>query len=65
MTVDEVVVQATAITDERLRTSDCVVILTDHREFDYARVVALAPLVVDTRNATWGIPAPAGRVITL
>jgi len=65
VTVDEVVVQATAITDERLRTSDCVVILTDHREFDYARVVALAPLVVDTRNATWGIPAPAGRVITL
>src|SRR5207247_1379655 len=30
-----------------------------------AYVVALAPLVVDTRNATWGIPAPAGRVITL
>ena len=30
---------------------DCVVVLTDHREFDYAAVARTAPLVVDTRNA--------------
>jgi UDP-N-acetyl-D-glucosamine dehydrogenase len=33
---------------------DCVVILTDHKEFDYARVVRTAPLIVDTRNALQG-----------
>ncbi len=35
---------------------DCVVILTDHREFDYAGVVDAAPLLVDTRNALRGMP---------
>ncbi len=32
-------------------TSDCVVIVTDHRAFDYDVLVSSAPLVVDTRNA--------------
>ena len=30
---------------------DCVVIVTDHKTFDYAALVAEADLVVDTRNA--------------
>jgi UDP-N-acetyl-D-glucosamine dehydrogenase len=34
---------------------DCVVIVTDHSCYDYARIVAEARLVVDTRNATRGI----------
>lgn len=65
VTVDGLGLRAVEVTDERLRTADCVVILTDHPEFDYRRIVELAPLVVDTRNATWGIPAPADRVIAL
>lgn len=44
--------QAIPLTDEALRSADCVVIVTDHSEVDYERVVRLAPLVVDTRNAT-------------
>ncbi|MBK9165857.1 MAG: nucleotide sugar dehydrogenase [Bryobacterales bacterium] len=32
-------------------SADCVVIVTDHSAFDYAKVVAEAPLIVDTRNA--------------
>jgi UDP-N-acetyl-D-glucosamine dehydrogenase len=35
-----------------LSAADCVVILTDHRSFDYDLIVKAAPLVVDTRNAT-------------
>lgn len=65
VTVEGVVVKAVDLTDERLGSADCVVILTDHPEFDYQRVVELASLVVDTRNATWGIPTAADRVITL
>jgi UDP-N-acetyl-D-glucosamine dehydrogenase len=34
---------------------DCVVIVTDHSDYDYARIVQEAKLVVDTRNATRGI----------
>jgi UDP-N-acetyl-D-glucosamine dehydrogenase len=31
--------------------ADCVVIITDHAAFDYARVIKGAKLIVDTRNA--------------
>jgi UDP-N-acetyl-D-glucosamine dehydrogenase len=34
---------------------DCVVIITDHSDYDYAAIVREAQLVVDTRNATRGI----------
>ena len=35
-----------------LKESDCVVVVTDHSDFDAAAVVEAAPLVVDTRNLT-------------
>jgi UDP-N-acetyl-D-glucosamine dehydrogenase len=31
--------------------TDCVVLLTDHSDFNYSEIVHLAPLIVDTRNA--------------
>src|SRR6202521_4696837 len=34
---------------------DCVVIVTDHSDYDFARIVQESQLVVDTRNATRGI----------
>ena len=34
---------------------DCVVIVTDHSDYDYRSIVDQAQLVVDTRNATRGI----------
>jgi UDP-N-acetyl-D-glucosamine dehydrogenase len=37
---------------------DCVLIVTDHSDYDYQRLVREAHLVVDTRNATRGIVAP-------
>lgn len=40
---------------ENLGQYDCVVIVTDHSDYDYGRVVQEAKLVVDTRNATRGI----------
>ncbi|MGH9894106.1 MAG: UDP binding domain-containing protein, partial [bacterium] len=57
--------KAVEFTDRDLEAADCVLILTDHPEFDYQRLVAIAPLVIDTRSATRGIPVPEGRVITL
>jgi UDP-N-acetyl-D-glucosamine dehydrogenase len=35
---------------------DCVVILTDHGDFDYAHVAGAARSIVDARNAMRGIP---------
>ena len=34
---------------------DCVLIVTDHSSYDYARIVSEAQLVVDSRNATRGL----------
>jgi len=43
---------------EKLGEYDCVVIVTDHSDYDYRRVVGESQLVVDTRNATKGIDSP-------
>ena len=40
---------------ENLGSFDCVLIVTDHSDYDYKNIVAEAKLVVDTRNATKGI----------
>ncbi len=36
---------------ESARTTDCVVIVTDHTIYDYQSILEQAPLIVDTRNA--------------
>jgi len=40
---------------EKLGQFDCVLIVTDHTDYDYKKIVAEAKLVVDSRNATKGI----------
>jgi UDP-N-acetyl-D-glucosamine dehydrogenase len=40
---------------ENLGDYDCVLIATDHSDYDYQRIVNESQLVVDTRNATGGI----------
>ena len=42
---------------DRIAEFDCVVIVTDHSQYDYRSIVSAAKLVVDTRNATKGIEA--------
>jgi UDP-N-acetyl-D-glucosamine dehydrogenase len=43
---------------EALGQYDCVVIVTDHSDYDYQRIVDEAQLIIDTRNATAGIKSP-------
>jgi UDP-N-acetyl-D-glucosamine dehydrogenase len=43
---------------DKLDQYDCVVIVTDHSDYDYNRIVRESKLVVDTRNATKGIDSP-------
>jgi len=51
--------------DAMLRSVDAALILTDHRVVDYKRVVELAPLVVDTRNATAAVVRDRHKVVCL
>jgi UDP-N-acetyl-D-glucosamine dehydrogenase len=43
---------------ENLGQYDCVLIVTDHSDYDYGAIVRESQLVVDTRNATRGIQSP-------
>jgi UDP-N-acetyl-D-glucosamine dehydrogenase len=43
---------------EDLDQYDCVLIVTDHSDYDYEEIVRSSKLVVDSRNATKGIQAP-------
>ncbi len=56
--------ESIALDAEALRAADCVVIATDHREYDWAWVATHARLLVDTRNATHGLDT-AARVVKL
>jgi UDP-N-acetyl-D-glucosamine dehydrogenase len=42
------------LTEETLRNIDLAMIVTDHAEVDYSRVLSLAPLVLDTRGVIRG-----------
>jgi UDP-N-acetyl-D-glucosamine dehydrogenase len=45
----------TCVPLENLGAYDCVLIATDHSDYDYPQIVEESQLVVDTRNATGGI----------
>jgi UDP-N-acetyl-D-glucosamine dehydrogenase len=40
--------------DTAVSSSDCAVIVTDHKDFDYGRILSNAKLIIDTRNAMKG-----------
>jgi UDP-N-acetyl-D-glucosamine dehydrogenase len=44
-----------SVPPESATTADCVVIITDHKAFDYRMLVERAPLIVDSRNALKGV----------
>ncbi len=63
--VGERVLESVPLDDLTVRYADAVVILTDHRVVDYKRVVELAQVVVDTRNATAGVVQHRDRIVRL
>ncbi len=51
------------LTADYLGSRDVVLIATDHSSYDWRWIVESSRLVVDTRNATRGLVAPAGRIV--
>ena len=43
------------LTPEFLAAQDCVLVITDHSDYDFDWIAQHAPLLVDTRNATRGV----------
>ena len=65
LAVGELKLVSAPLTPETLRPSDCVVIATDHRAFDYAVIAREAPLVVDLRNALGEIRDHRDKIVML
>ena len=50
---------------ESVKDSDCVVIVTDHSEYDYKSILEKTALIVDTRNALGEAGRKDARVVRL
>jgi UDP-N-acetyl-D-glucosamine dehydrogenase len=61
---DGIAARSVPLDAERIAGADCVVIVTNHAQVDYAAVVAGARLVMDCRNAARGLAGRA-RVVGL
>mgnify|MGYP000156248343 FL=1 len=53
------------LTPELLEEMDCVVITTDHSDYDYEMILKHAKVVIDTRNATKDVKGPKKHVTVL
>jgi UDP-N-acetyl-D-glucosamine dehydrogenase len=51
------------LTPENIAKYDCVLIATDHSQYDFETVVKHAQLVVDTRNATRSVKSGLNKII--
>jgi UDP-N-acetyl-D-glucosamine dehydrogenase len=56
--------QSTPLTEELLRSRDCVLICTDHSIFDWEWIVENSPLIVDTRNATRNVATGRNKIVS-
>jgi UDP-N-acetyl-D-glucosamine dehydrogenase len=54
ISIDGAILQAGS--DADMADADCVLIITDHKSFDYKALGSKAKLIVDTRNAMKGFP---------
>ena len=55
-------IAAVDMTRGNIAQYDCVVIITDHKAFDYKTLLEEADLIVDTRNATRHLTAQRERI---
>ncbi|MDY7040746.1 MAG: nucleotide sugar dehydrogenase [Chloroflexota bacterium] len=62
---EEQVLESVPLTTETLAASDVVLIIAGHTVYDYDRVVAHAPLVVDTVNATQAVDGKDDKVVRI
>jgi len=48
--VDRVPIKRVQLTRDEIKAADCVLVITDHPEFDYAAVAQHARVIIDTRH---------------
>jgi UDP-N-acetyl-D-glucosamine dehydrogenase len=65
LVVGDLKLASAPLAPETLRRADGVVIVTDHRAFDYALIARAAPLIVDLRNALRNIGDHREKIVTV
>jgi UDP-N-acetyl-D-glucosamine dehydrogenase len=65
VSLDNMVLKSQELTASLLKSVDCVVITTDHSNYDYEMIVKNSALIVDTRNVTGGIEGESDNIIKL
>ena len=63
--VDGAPIKAVDVSTDELERADCVLVLTDHPEFDYAAVAQHGRLIVDTRHSVPALSHGRGRLVRL
>lgn len=53
------------LTKQMLASYDCVIIVTDHSDYDYQWIVDNAKLIIDTRNAAKKVTKGRGKIVKL
>lgn len=61
----EISLSSIDLSDEMLKWVDIVIILMDHQKIDFEKIVASAPLILDTRNATEKVKGEKTNVVLL
>jgi len=57
--------KAVPLNEQSLKSADCVVIVTDHSNFNYQWVADTAAMIVDTRNATKNVIGNKKKIFKL
>ncbi len=55
---ERLALESVALDKEALQGADCVLLVTNHRDYPYQRIANQAKLIVDTRNAFADYPGP-------
>jgi UDP-N-acetyl-D-glucosamine dehydrogenase len=55
--------KSTPLTEVFVASQDCMLVVTEHRAFDFGWIAKHAQLIVDTRNATAGVAGPRARIV--
>jgi len=55
--------KSSPLTEDFLASQDCLLVITEHRAFDFGWIAKHARLIVDTRNATAEVASPQARIV--
>ncbi|RKZ34042.1 UDP-N-acetyl-D-glucosamine dehydrogenase [bacterium] len=58
-------IQSAELSEELLKSTDIVILITDHSEYDYEWILENANLIYDTRNGFAGLDDPEGKIARL